>query len=212
MVVLTGLLLGVMLEHAEMTEADSETIFEQWCFSQSFVPEEEVYVHIAGGFFSVFEGRVGSIYQGKKDLLSEWQDYSSYCSERRHCGSICMKLKKLRYSSRFVYLPEGEIVLQGEDAQKVSFTMQKLDYVLSGDDDSVYYRIHCLPSVDCEPGLNSAYLICFATENPTPVLFGFFCLLSDTGIEKSFAVRIGGRNENRADNHLQKVIVRATEL
>jgi hypothetical protein len=211
MLILTGLLLGFALEYAEVAVLDCETTREQWYLSPSFLPEQEPYVHIAGGFFSVFGGRVGSLFPCREDLLSERQNsYQAYCRKNECCGSLCIKLKKLKYSSRFVYLPEGEIILNIENSQKVSFTMQKLDYVSSYDDDGfLYYRIYCRSSGNYE---TNAYLVCFATESTSPVLFGFFIILSDTGIEKKFAVRIGGRNENQAENHLQKVIVAVTEL
>lgn len=161
--------------------ADMDALINQ----ASFIPGEEAYVHIAGGFFSVFESRVGRTYATDQCI-----------------GSICMKLNKLKYSSQFVYHPEGKIVLKTGVQDKVSFDMSKLDYIQYGIDNSLCYRLAC----------KDAVLICAATGKHSPILEGQLFLISDNTIKESCTIRIAGRGENEADNHLHKVIARISEF
>ena len=167
--------------------AEPITSAEELYMKPSFIPAEEAYTHIAGGFFSVFESRVGR---------AESEDGGDP-------GSCCIQLKKLNYQSKFVYLPEGDIILKNESGSETVFKMEKLDYV-EADGGLPYYRISCSGG--------RAYLICYATVSTSPVLYGTFLVVSETGAESRYNIRISGRNENRADNHLHKVIAAVTEL
>ena len=54
----------IILFTASSSEIISDTSIDNYdilLYSDSYVPEEEAYIHIAGGFFSVFEGKGGII-------------------------------------------------------------------------------------------------------------------------------------------------------
>ncbi|MBI9106404.1 MAG: hypothetical protein JEZ04_06615 [Spirochaetales bacterium] len=90
--------------------------------------------------------------------------------------------------------------------------MERLDYVKLNDQGTPLYRMRLFPGGDCESDILMAYLICSATAESSPTLMGkLYIMWANTPVEV-LEVRIPGRNESQADNHLYKVIAVLTEL
>jgi hypothetical protein len=183
--------------------------------SASYVPEEEAYIHIAGGFFSVFEGKGGIIINSENQInmgLPKAQETFTYTES--NCGYIKMKLHRLEYTSRFVYRPEGNLIIQIPGQESMCFSMEKLDYVdVTGSLEPCYRLSGSL--LDCEGTENNlikAQLICFAVGGSNPVLCGGLYLTDTSGKVVCYPIRISGRRGNEADNHLHKVIAKVSHF
>ena len=183
--------------------------------SPSYVPEEEAYIHIAGGFFSVFEGKGGVIICSEKQInqgLPKAWETITYTES--NCGYIKMKLHRLEYTSRFVYKPEGNLIIQIPGQESKCFSMEKLDYVdVTGSLEPCYRLSGSL--LDCdgtENNLIKAQLICFAVGETSPVLYGGLYLTDSSDKVVCYPIRIYGRGGNEADNHLHKVIARVSQF
>ena len=205
-VIIAGMLfVGGTVPNGEFsTGSELENLYR----SSSYIPEEEAYTHIAGGFFSVFEGRIGKIYAGGDITGTACIDKK--LSEDALRGSSSIKLNKLRYESRFKYLPEGEIVLNRNDGAEYSFSMKSLDYVDCKD--IPFYRLTLSPGINCPADIQNAYLICYATVSSRPYLYGILSVTTKTQRPDNYYLRISGRDENQADVHLYKKIAAVTEL
>ena len=172
----------------------------------SYVPKEEAYIHIAGGFFSVFDGQKGKVFSAAytaDELAVKRQNELNM--DRQTCGSVKMKLSRLEYCSRFVYRPEGALSVEiaGETQ---NFAMVKLDYVAFSDSKEPFYRLSGT-SGSAEAGRNSeAGLICYVENSSRPILYGILCIRYESGAVSCYPVRICGRGENEAEKHLSKVI------
>ena len=77
----------------------------------SFVPECEKYIHIGGGFFSIFDTQTGVLSSSTGD------------------GTIRFSLEKLRWESTYVYLPEGPCRVRLPGADQIELNMDRLDYI-----------------------------------------------------------------------------------
>jgi hypothetical protein len=158
----------------------------------SCVPPEEAYVHIGGGFFSVFESRVGK-FGGSE-------------------GSVILRLRKLYHSSRFCYRPEGEMILRSSRGGTFCFSMERLDYVEPKNQETLFYRLRLFPKEGCRSEVLMACLICSATVEASPKLTGTLYIVMINGSVEVVEIRITGRSENQADKHLHKVIAALTVL
>jgi len=183
-------------------------------YSDSYVPDEEAYIHIAGGFFSVFEGKGGIVFNSQKQFnlcLPRAEDAPS--NIKSNCGYIKMKLDRLEYTSRFVYKPIGNLVIQIPGKEPKCFTMEKLDYVYVPGHIEPCYRLSGLLS-DCDKPeiIIKSQLICFAEGGRNPVLYGGLYITDSSEKVLCYPIRISGRRENAADNHLHKVIARVSHF
>ena len=202
-----------------LTGSSSEIISNQLTYnynilinSNSYVPEEEAYIHIAGGFFSVFEGIGGIVFNSKKQFnlcLPKSEDSPSHI--KSNCGYIKMKLDRLEYTSRFVYKPMGNLVIQIPGKEPKCFTMEKLDYVYVPGHIEPCYRLSGSLSDCAKPEIIiKSQLICFAEGGINPVLYGGLYITDSSEKVLCYPIRIRGRRENEADNHLHKVIARVS--
>ena len=164
----------------------------------SFVPEEEIYTHIAGGYFSIFDSKTGRIRKSRmKDLPPLKQENLN--SAVKDSGSLKIVLSKLGYESRFVYLLEGKLILSTGSKDDEIFNLKKLDYVQIPGSVVPSYR---LSAVNPENN-RKASLITTTLGTDVPVMIGKLYIEDNTGIE-SFDIRICGRNANEAESHLCK--------
>ncbi|MCK4542287.1 MAG: hypothetical protein KAU17_08645 [Spirochaetales bacterium] len=164
----------------------------------SFVPEEEIYTHIAGGYFSFFDSKTGRIRKssmiGLPPLKRENLDSTVKAS-----GSLKIVLSNLEYESRFVYLLKGELILSKGSKDAEIFNLKKLDYVQIPGSDIPAYR---LSAVNPENN-RKASLIATAHGTDVPKLIGSLYIEDNNDLE-SFDIRIYGRNTNEAESHLCK--------
>jgi hypothetical protein len=166
----------------------------------SFVPEEELYIHIAGGYFSYFESKTGRT--SKPNIVSlpnSKQEFSN--TTAKDSGSIKIVLSKLGYESRFVYLPKGKLIFSNGSKDNEIFILNKLDYVQIPGSDTPVYR---LSAVNPENN-RKASLITTPIGTDVPRLIGNLYIEDNNNLE-SFDIRIYGRNENEAERHLWKKI------
>jgi len=171
---------------------DSQFKYASLLTAPSYIPPEEAYTHIGGGFFSVFDSRMGTFNKG--------------------AGAVIMQLKKLYHSSLFVYRPKGDLVLRFSNGDSWCFSMEKLDYVASEDNGIPLYRIRLFPQEGCHSDVLMACFIGSATAESSPKLEGELYILRTNSPWEVMDIRIAGRNELRADNHLYKVVAAVTEL
>lgn len=166
----------------------------------SFVPEEELYIHIAGGYFSFFESKTGQISKSSMIGLpsSKREDLDGTA---KVSGSLKIVLSKLMYESRFVYLPKGKLIISKGSKDIEIFNLKKLDYVRIPGSDIPVYR---LSAVNPENN-RKASLIATAYGTDVPRLIGNLYIEDNNNLE-SFDIRIYGRNENEAEGHLWKKI------
>jgi len=165
----------------------------------SYVPEEELYTHIAGGYFSSYDMKTGQFRNSEIMELPELKsvDFSWY---DKADGSIKIILTGLKYESRFVYLPEGELILTDGSGNEKIFSLKKLDYVQIEDSDIPVYRLSARDQKD-----NMATLISTSVGIEIPSLVGTLYVENEEDIE-SYLVRICGRNNFDQENHLCKKI------
>jgi hypothetical protein len=149
----------------------------------SYLPAEERFVHIAGGFFSYFDRRPGSLIDGGG----------------RTAGIVSLELDALRHESRFVYLPEGSITLRDERGNLRCFTMERLDYVRLPGSDAAAYRLSA----------DGAVLVATDSGREAPCLHGELYVQSGSGYE-CYSLSVRGRSENDAERHLWRKIERVT--
>ncbi len=173
-------------------------IVSELILAPSFVPEEEIYTHIAGGYFSVFDAKTGRIRKsstiGLPPLKQGDQD-----SAVKDSGSLKIVLSNLEYKSRFVYLPEGKLILSKGSEDAEIYNLKKLDYVQIPGSVVPAYR---LSAVNPENN-RKASLITTTHGTDVPVMIGKLYIEDNTGID-SFDIRICGRNANEAESHLCK--------
>ena len=163
----------------------------------SFVPEEEIYTHIAGGYFSFFDSKTGQIRKSSMIGLPSLEENLNLSPKAD--GSVKIVLANLGYESRFVYLPEGDLIFSNGSGDIEIFNLKKLDYVQMPGSDIPAYR---LSAVNPENN-RKASLIAAAVGTDVPKLIG--CLYIEEGVDlESFDIRIRGRNTNEAENHLCK--------
>jgi hypothetical protein len=149
----------------------------------SYVPAEERFIHIAGGFFSYFDQRPGT-------LADE---------AGQPAGSVSFELDKLCHESRFVYLPTGDITIRDKHGDARCFAMERLDYVQLPDSDLPAYRL----------AGEGATLVVTDSGREAPCLTGDLYVNVSGGYER-YTVLIHGRSENDAERHLWQKIERAT--
>jgi len=197
---------------SEIISDTSNADYDILLYSDSYVPDEEAYIHIAGGFFSVFEGRggivIGSDYYNNNSLP---MDYETETFKESNCGYIKMKLQKLEYTSRFVYRPKGNLIIRIPEDDATSFSMEKLDYVKVPGHSEPCYRLSG-SLLDNTGKVNKAQLICFAVGGSNPVLCGGLYITDSKDKITCYPIRISGRRDNEADNHLHKVIARVSHF
>lgn len=164
----------------------------------SFVPEKEIYTHIAGGYFSFFDSKTGRI---RKSSMIDFTPLKqeNLDSIAKVPGSLKIVLSKLGYESRFVYLPEGKLILSRGLKDDEIFNLKKLDYVQIPGSIIPAYR---LSAVNPENN-RKASLITTAHGTDVPVMMGNLYIEDKTDIE-SFDIRIYGRNANDAESYLCK--------
>ncbi len=195
----------LLLNGAELDkDLKSRLELEKLCQSYSFIPEEEAYTHIAGGFFSVFEGRVGKIFKESKTLSGE--SLFNQVDNSQNIGCVCMSLKKMGYNSRFNYKLEGKLTVSFSDGNKQSFSMSEIDYIDSAHKDLPFYRISFMPAAGSNHEISEAYFISCASVSSKPSLYGLLVIIREDHWPVNYYVRISGRNELDADVHLHKVI------
>jgi hypothetical protein len=166
----------------------------------SFVPEEETYTHIAGGYFSFFDSKTGRIRKSSMICLSSLKR-ENMDSTAKASGSLKIVLSNLGYESRFVYLLEGELILSKGSKDAEIFNLKKLDYMQIPGSDIPAYR---LSAVNPENN-RKASLIATTHGTDVPKLIGSLYIEDNAGIE-SFDIRIYGRNAYEAESHLCKKI------
>jgi hypothetical protein len=165
----------------------------------SYVPEEELYTHIAGGYFSSYDMKTGQL-RNSETLELPVLKSDDFSRDDKTDGSIKIVLTGLKYDSRFVYLPEGELILTDGSGNKKIFSLQKLDYIQIEDSDIPAYRLSAIDQKD-----NEATLISTSVGTEIPSLVGTLYVESKEGFE-SYSVRICGRNNFDQENHLCKKI------
>jgi len=166
----------------------------------SFVPVEELYIHIAGGYFSFFESKTGQIRKSSMIGLPS-SKRENLDGTAKVSGSLKIVLSKLGYESRFVYLPEGELILSKGSKDAEIFNLKKLDYVQIPGSDIPVYR---LSAVNPENN-RKVSLIATAYGTDIPKLIGNLYIEDNDDLE-SFDIRICGRNAYEAESHLWKKI------
>lgn len=149
----------------------------------SYLPAEERFIHIAGGFFSYFDCKPGSLVD----------------TTGRIAGIIRFELDELRHESRFVYLPEGSIYLRDERGNLRCFAMERLDYVRLPGSNVAAYRL----------AGDGATLIATDFGREAPCLVGELYVQAGDGYE-CYTISIQGRRENEAERHLWRRIERVT--
>ena len=105
----------------------------------SFIPEEELYTHIAGGYFSSYDMKNGQFQKSDKVNLPNFEHAEQVNVKGKN--SIKIILSNLYYDSRFVYLPEGELILSKGTKDEEIFSLNKLDYVQIAGSDIPAYRL-----------------------------------------------------------------------
>lgn len=205
----------ILLFAVSSSEIIADTTIENYevlLNSESYVSCEEAYIHIAGGFFSVFEGRCGIIINsGNYNGNGLPKDYETKYIGDSNTGYIKMKLNKLEYISRFVYKLNGKLIIKIPGYEANSFTMEKLDYVKVPDHSEPCYRLSGSLS-DTNAKVKKVQLICFAEGESNPVLYGGLYITDPTDKVTCYPIRISGRRDNEADNHLHKVIARVSHF
>jgi hypothetical protein len=202
-----GLLIVVLCVSAIRAWTDQQLCVRELLQCKSFAPEtEKSFVHIGGGFFAYFNRRDGiakqdsSLSPANSDLLPEPTTR----------GGIRFTLQKLGYESRLVYRPEGSLVLKTAEGRTLFFTMKVLDYVQVSGSELPFYR---LTAGSDEKDQTKAILICCAVGTETPVLVGTLFLVSDSGRSVcGYGIEIRGRNGVEAEDHLWKVVERASHF
>jgi len=149
----------------------------------SFLPANERFVHIGGGFFSYFDQKPGSLVY-----------YNA-----RSAGTMSFELNALRHESRFVYLPEGTITLRDDRGNLRCFALERLDYVRLPGSEVPAYR---LTGEDIT-------LVATDSGHAAPSLAGELYVRSGHTYE-CFTISIRGRNEKEAERHLWRKIERVT--
>jgi len=149
----------------------------------AYLPAEERYIHIAGGFFSYFDRKPGAL----ADQAGQ------------PAGSVCFGLDELYHESRFVYLPKGDIAIRDERGRVRCFAMERLDYVRLPDSDVPAYRL----------AGEGATLVVTDSGREAPCLIGDLYVKESGGYER-YTVSIHGRGENDAERHLWRKIERVT--
>ena len=149
----------------------------------SYLPADELFIHIAGGFFSCFEGRRG------------------FLSDRagNPCGTLSFRINELRQESHYVYVVEGTMTVQDEAGLVQCYAMHRLDYVRLPDSDHPAYRL----------GGDGATLVVIALVSAAPCLIGQLFVSNTRGYE-FFAISMRGRDESEAERHLWQRIRRLT--
>lgn len=153
----------------------------------SFVPDEELYTHIAGGYFSSFDMKTGQFWNSE--------------SVKKEKRSIRIELSYLYYDSRFVYLPEGELILSKGSQNDEIYSLKKLDYIQIEGSNIPSYR---LKAVNLKNN-KVATLISTSIGTEIPIMIGTLYVENNKKIE-SYEVRICGRNNFDQENHLCKKI------
>jgi hypothetical protein len=149
----------------------------------SYLPAEERFVHIAGGFFSYFDRKPGSLVN----------------TTGRIAGTLCIELDGLRRKSRFVYLAAGFITLRDKRGDPQRFTMKCLDYVRLPGSSVAAYRLTG----------EGVTLVATDSGREAPSLAGELYVQTSDGYE-CYTVSIRGRSENEAERHLWERIERIT--
>ena len=151
----------------------------------SYLPAEERFVHIAGGFFSYFDRKPGSLVD----------------TTGRTAGTVCFELDGLRHESRFVYLPEGSITLRDDRGDLRCFTMERLDYVRLPGSNVPAYRL----------AGEGATIVATNSGREAPSLVGELYVQAGDGYE-CYTISIRGRSESEAERHLWRKIERVSKL
>ena len=179
------------------TVVGDATAPEAWegVFSDTFVsPAEELPVHIAGGFFSVFDRRQGHTREERGD-------------RPELTGSIRLRLEGLEHQGPWVYLPSGKIELKPPGQRKITLEMQRLDYYLHTPTGELMFRL-----TGCSGG-GKWCILCRVGSFGTPTLEGFVFRKGPFGFcRRICGFTIRGRSGNEAETHLQKVVTPATRV
>jgi hypothetical protein len=159
--------------------------------SSSFVPENEKFIHIGGGYFAHFNAQTGIVSGQRKSST----------------GSIQFQLKSLGWESRFVYLPGGEFRVLLPSGRLLDLTLDKLDYVKDPRSGHTLYRL------TASNNNTQAVLIADSPEKNYSGhlhLEGILMLIEDQVSVWNF--RITGRNEFDAERHLNRVVDAASDF
>lgn len=151
----------------------------------SYIPAEERYVHIAGGFFSYFDRKFGTVTDGND----------------RCRGTVCIEIDGLQQDSRFGYQTEGFIIFRDDRGNLRSFALERLDYVRLPGSDVPAYRL----------AGQGGILVAMDCGRAPPSLVGELYVREGSGYE-CFTISIRGRSENEAECHLWRMIERVTTL
>lgn len=149
----------------------------------SYVPAEERFIHIAGGFFSHFDGKTGSLTDPAENPA----------------GSVCIELDELCHESRFVYLTTGTIVVRDGRGHTRRFALKRLDYVRLPGSDLPAYRLTG----------EGATLVVTDSDHEAPCLSGDLYVQENAGYEH-YTVSIQGRSVTEAEIHLWRKVERVT--
>ncbi|PKL14655.1 MAG: hypothetical protein CVV52_00865 [Spirochaetae bacterium HGW-Spirochaetae-8] len=80
------------------------------CEAPSTLPEEELSMHIGGGFFSVYEAKRGYIYALESNTLPKGgEDTFLYKEQHEPIGELMMVVQRMRSDSPYVYAPGGVV-------------------------------------------------------------------------------------------------------
>ena len=192
----------VLISTVGMVESPKDSLVQvqELISAPSFVPEEELYTHIAGGYFSSYDMKTGECIDSER---LELPALNLVVIEKNtgDKGSVKIILTELNYSSRFVYLPKGELILVNGSGEKEIFSLEKLDYVQVEGSEIPAYRL----SAENLQNNKNATLISTSIGTEIPQLVGTLYVEINKKVV-SYEVRICGRNNFDQENHLCKKI------
>ena len=170
--------------------------------SPSHVPKEEPYVHLAGGFFSLFDRRTGELRFASG--LSQCEPAAqSAVRQLQSCVRVRIRLESLRGGSAFVYILQGNLILYDSAGGCYRCRLERLDYSAPTGVQVPYYRLlFTVPQID-----GRGVMLIRAVEGTRPRSSGY--LLLCRGEEWAvYFLEICGRSELQAEHHLCRFVER----
>lgn len=160
----------------------------------SYTPESENFIHIGGGFFSYFDRLNGRI-----------------LAEGESVRNIRFSLSGMGWESRFHYLPEGSVLVEGEDGTVAHYTMQRLEYIPDPEGSGSLYRL------TAAVGGRRLVIICnsdYSGGAKAAVLEGEVLItdVSSQGSASSVPFRLTGRDEHNAERYLNRVVTAVSDF
>jgi len=181
------------------------------CKAPSSIPVEELFIHLPGGFFSVYEAKQGAVYSPDINILPKAVGNAFLYREQHEClGQLVMVLDAIRYDSPYVYTIDGLVKVFVNGTEQI-LSMDRIDYVCDSEHNNLCYRLTCTPRSGCDSNIGHVYMICCSCGQDQSVLVGSISYISqDGGLKASYLFFITGRNELDAERHLLKKIAKAT--